>query len=70
MLRLTKDKSACVILYSLKLIKFVIRETSKERITVVQPREIERNSKFVGSISVTNGIRFTPELDVLAPFCI
>ena len=32
---LTKDKSGCMILYALKLIQFVVRETSKERITVV-----------------------------------
>ena len=32
---LMKDKSRCMILYALKLIQFVIRETSKERITVV-----------------------------------
>ena len=32
---LTKDKSGCMTLYALKLIQFVVRETSKERITVV-----------------------------------
>ena len=32
---LTKDKSGCTILYALKLVQFVVRETSKERITVV-----------------------------------
>ena len=48
---LTKDKSGCMIVYALKLIQFVVRETSKERITVVELRENERNSKFVGSIS-------------------
>ena len=32
---LTKDKPGCMILYALKLIQFVVRETSKERITVV-----------------------------------
>ena len=32
---LMKDKSGCMILYALKLIQFVVRETSKERITVV-----------------------------------
>ena len=35
MLGLTKDKSGCMIFYALKLIQFVVRETSKERITVV-----------------------------------
>ena len=35
MLGLTKDKLGCMILYALKLIQFVVRETSKERITVV-----------------------------------
>ena len=29
--------------------------------------EFDNRLKYVG---VTNGIRFTPELDVLAPFCI
>ena len=48
---LKKDKSGCMILYVLKLIQFVVRERSEERITVVKPRENERNSKFVGSIS-------------------
>ena len=32
---LTEDKSGCMVLYTLKLIPFVVRETSKERITVV-----------------------------------
>ena len=32
---LTEDKSGCMILYALKLIQFVVRDTSKERITVV-----------------------------------
>ena len=32
---LTEDKSGCMILYALKLIQFVVRNTSKERITVV-----------------------------------
>ena len=40
-----------MILYALKLIQFVVSDTSKKRITIVQPRENERNSKFVGSIS-------------------
>ena len=51
MLGLTKDKAGCMILHALKLIQFVVRETSKERITVVYPRENERNRIFVGSIS-------------------
>ena len=32
---LTEDKSGCMILYALKLIQFVVRDTSKDRITVV-----------------------------------
>ena len=32
---LTEDKSGCVILYVLKLIHFVVGDTSKKRITVV-----------------------------------
>ena len=32
---LTKDKSGCMISYALKFIQFVVREISKERITVV-----------------------------------
>ena len=32
---LTDDKSGCMILYALKLIQFVVRDTSKKRITVV-----------------------------------
>ena len=32
---LSKDKLGCMILYALKLIQFVVREISKERITVV-----------------------------------
>ena len=32
---LMEDKSGCMILYALKLIQFVVRDTSKERITVV-----------------------------------
>ena len=32
---LTKDKSGFIILNVLKLIQFVVRETSKERMTVV-----------------------------------
>ena len=32
---LTEDKSGCMILYALKLIRFVVRDTSKKRITVV-----------------------------------
>ena len=32
---LTKEKSGCMILYVLKLIQFVVRETSKEIITIV-----------------------------------
>ena len=31
---------------------------------------VGRERDGVGWDSVTNGIRFTPELDVLAPFCI
>ena len=31
---LTEDKSGCMILYALKLIQFVVRHTSKKRITV------------------------------------
>ena len=48
---LTEDKSGYIILYALKLIQFVVRDTSKKRITVVYPRENERNSKFLGSIT-------------------
>ena len=33
--RLTKDKSCCMILHTLKLIQFVVRDTSKKRVTVV-----------------------------------
>ena len=32
---ITADKSGCMILYVLKLIQFVVRDTSKKRITVV-----------------------------------
>ena len=32
---LTEDKSGCMLLYALKLIQFVVRDTSKGRITVV-----------------------------------
>ena len=32
---LTENKSGCMILYALKLIQFVVWDTSKERITVV-----------------------------------
>ena len=32
---LTEDKSGCMILCALKLIQFVVRDTSKKRITVV-----------------------------------
>ena len=32
---LMEDKSGCMILYALKLIQFVVSNTSKERITVV-----------------------------------
>ena len=32
---LTEDKSGSMIVYALKLIQFVVRDTSKERITVV-----------------------------------
>ena len=32
---LMEDKSGCIILYALKLIQFVVRDTSKKRITVV-----------------------------------
>ena len=31
----TEDKSGCMILYALKLIQFVVRDTSNEEITVV-----------------------------------
>ena len=48
---LTNCKSGCMILYAAKLIQFVARDTSKKRMTVVSPRQNERNSKFVGSIS-------------------
>ena len=32
---LMEDKSGCMILYALKLIQFVVRDTSKKRITLV-----------------------------------
>ena len=32
---LTEDKSGCMILYTLKPVQFVVRDTSKKRITVV-----------------------------------
>ena len=32
---LTEDKSGCMILYAPKLIQFVVRDTSKKKITVV-----------------------------------
>ena len=48
---LTEDKSGCMVLYALKSIQFVVRDTNEKRITVVSPRENEGNSKFVGSIS-------------------
>ena len=32
---LTEDKSGRMILYALKLIQFVVRDTSKKRITIV-----------------------------------
>ena len=32
---LMENKSGCMILYALKLIQFVVRDTSKKRITVV-----------------------------------
>ena len=35
MLGLTADKWGCMILYTLKNIQFVVRETSKKRVTVV-----------------------------------
>ena len=57
--RLTEDKLGCMILYALKLIQFVVRDTRKRRITVVYPRENERNSKFVGSISCLEGADFS-----------
>ena len=52
---LTEDKLGCMILYALKFILFVFRDTSKKRITVVWPRENETNSKFVGSINGQEG---------------
>ena len=51
-----EDKSGCMILRALKLI---VRNTSKRRITVVKPRENERSSKFVGSISGQKGVDFS-----------
>ena len=42
----------------IKFIQFVVRDTSKKRITVVYPRENERNSKFFGSISRQEGADF------------
>ena len=44
MFELTEDMSGYVILYALKFIPFVVGDTSKKRITVVQPKENERNS--------------------------
>ena len=54
-----EDKSGYMVLYALKLIQFVVGDTSKKRITVVSPRETERNSKFVGSISGQEGADFS-----------
>ena len=51
MLGRAEDKSGSMILYALKFIQFVVRDTNKKRITVVKLRENERNGKFVGSIS-------------------
>ena len=56
---LTEDKSGCMILYALKLIQLSVRDTSKKRITVILPRENERNSKFVGSVSWHEGADFS-----------
>ena len=64
---LTEDKSGCMILYALKLIQFVVRDTSKERITVLYPRENERNSKFVGSISGQEGADFSNSAQLTEP---
>ena len=45
---ITEDKSGCMILYALKFIQFVARDTSKKRVTVVyleKMRETERSSR-------------------------
>ena len=55
---LTVNKLGCIILYALKRIQDVVMDTSKKRITVVYPRENERNSKFVGIISGQEGADF------------
>ena len=47
-----------MILHSLKFVQFVVRDTSKKRITVVSPRENERNSKFVDNVSGQGGVDF------------
>ena len=52
---LTEDYSGSMLLYALKFIQFVVRETSKQRITIISSCEYERNSKFVGSISGEEG---------------
>ena len=56
---LMKDKSGYMIMYALKFTQFVVRDTSRKRITVVYPRENERNSKFVGSINGQKGVDFS-----------
>ena len=53
---LMEDKSGCMISYALKVITFIVRDTSKERITVVQSRENGRSSKFVGRSSVSDKV--------------
>ena len=57
--RLTEDKSGCMVLYALKFIQFVVGDTSKKRITVVEPKENKRNSKFVGCIGGQEGEDFS-----------
>ena len=47
-----------MILYALKFIQFVVRNTSKKRITVFLSREKVRNSEFVGCISGQEGADF------------
>ena len=56
---LMEDKSGCMILYALTFVQFVVRDTSKKRITVVSPRENERNSKFVGNVSGQERVDFS-----------
>ena len=47
---LTEDNLCCMILYALKLIQFVVRDTSKKRIAVVKLRENEGNSLLATSV--------------------